>query len=58
MTRKLALLLPVLVLCACATPDKAPPPAAEAPCPRQLRQRRLSWPSQPGPAPSRCGRST
>jgi len=33
MTRKLALLLPVLVLCACATPDKAPPPAAETPLP-------------------------
>lgn len=56
MTRKLALLLPALLLGACATPEKAPPPAAEVPAPAQPAVQAppaVARPSRPGPIPVR-----
>lgn len=55
MTRKLALLLPVLVLGACATPDKAPPPAAETPLPAPVETTPpvVAKTARPGPIPVR-----
>lgn len=54
MIRKLALLLPALVL-GCATPEKAPPPAAEAPPPAPVAMvpPAKARPSRPGPIPVR-----
>ncbi|MCB1892762.1 MAG: hypothetical protein KIT42_07220 [Rhodocyclaceae bacterium] len=55
MTRKLALLLPVLVLGACATPDKTPPPAAETPLPAPVETTPpvVAKTARPGPIPVR-----
>ncbi|MBK6632320.1 MAG: hypothetical protein IPG33_15540 [Betaproteobacteria bacterium] len=56
MTRKLALLLPVLLLGACAMPEKAPPPAVEVPAPppaAKVPPPAVAKPSRPGPIPVR-----
>ncbi len=56
MTRKLALLLPVLVLAACATPEKAPLPKVETPVPAVpvvAAPVVAPRPTRPGPIPVR-----
>ena len=54
MDRKLVLLLPALLLGACATPEKAPPPAeAPKPAPVTKAPPAVAKPSRPGPIPVR-----
>jgi hypothetical protein len=52
MDKKLALLLPVLILGACAAPEKAPP-VAEAPQPAPVAKAPAAKPTRPGPIPVR-----
>ncbi|MBI4989228.1 MAG: hypothetical protein HZC23_10445 [Rhodocyclales bacterium] len=54
MDKKLALLLPALILGACATPEKAPPPTeAPKPAPVTKAPPAEAKPSRPGPIPVR-----